>query len=38
MLLMVPKGVKGGVCHAIYQCSKAYKKYMKDYDKNKDSS
>ena len=38
MLLMVEKGVKGGVCHTIHRYAKANKKYMKDYDKNKKSS
>ena len=38
MLLMVEKGIRGGVCHAIYPYAKANKKYMKDYDKNKESS
>ena len=38
MLLMVEKGVRGGICHAINQYAKANNKYMKDYDKNKESS
>ena len=38
MLLMVEKGIKGGICHSIYQYGKANKKYMKDYDKHKESS
>ena len=38
MLLMVEKGIRGGMCHAIHHCTKANKKYMKDYDKNKESS
>ena len=38
MLLMVEKGIKGGICHSIYQNGKANNKYMKDYDKNKESS
>ena len=37
MLLMVEKGVRGGICHSIYQYAKANNKYMKDYDKNKES-
>ena len=37
MLLMVKKGIKGGICRSIYQYAKAYKKYMKDYDKNTES-
>ena len=35
---MVEKGIGGGVCHAIHQYAKANDKYMKDYDKNKESS
>ena len=26
MLLMVEKGIRGGICHAIHQCAKAYDK------------
>ena len=37
MLVMVKKGTRGGMCHAIHQYAKADKKYMKDYDKNKES-
>ena len=32
MLLMVEKGFRGGICHAVYRYAKANKKYMKDYD------
>ena len=38
MLLMVEKGIKGGLCHSIYRCATANNKYMKDYDENKESS
>ena len=38
MLLMVKKGIRGGICHSIYRYAKANNKYMKDYDKNKESS
>ena len=38
MLLMVEKGIRGGTCNAIRQYEKANNKYMKDYDKNKESS
>ena len=38
MLLMVEKGIREGICHAIHRCAKADNKYMKNYDKNKDSS
>ena len=37
MLLMVEKGIGGGICHSIYQYAKANNKYMKDLDKNKES-
>ena len=32
------KGIIGEICHSIYQYAKANNKYMKDYDKNKESS
>ena len=38
MLLMVQKGIRGGICNTIYQYAKANNKYMKDYDKNKEPS
>ena len=38
MLLMVEKGIRGGICHAIHRYAKTNTKYMKDYDKNKESS
>ena len=38
MLFMVEKGIRGGICHAIHRYAKANNKYMKDYDKNKESS
>ena len=38
MLLMVEKGIRGRICHSIYQYAKANIKYMKYYDKNKESS
>ena len=34
MLLMVQKGIRGGICHDIYRYAKSNNKYMKDYDKN----
>ena len=37
MLLMVEKGIKGEICHAIYRYAKANNKYMKKYDKIKES-
>ena len=38
MLLIVEKGIRGGICNTIYRYAKANNKYMKDYDKNKESS
>ena len=38
MLLMVEKGIRGGICHSISQHAKANNKQMKDYDENKESS
>ena len=37
MLLMVEKGIRGGICHAIHKYAKANDKYMKNYDKNIES-
>ena len=34
MLLMLEKGIRGGICHSIYPYAKPNKKYIKDYDKN----
>ena len=38
MLVMVEKGIKGGIYHSIYCYAKANNKYMKDYDENNESS
>ena len=38
MLLIVEKGIRGGICHSAYRYANANKKYMKDYDKNNESS
>ena len=38
MLLMVEKGIRAGICHAIPRYAKANNKYMKNYDKNTTSS
>ena len=38
MLLMVEKGIRGWICHSIYRYAKTNNKYMKNYDKNKESS
>ena len=37
MLLMVEKWIRGGITHAMYRYVTANNKYMKNYDKNKDS-
>ena len=37
MLLMVVEGIRGGIRHVIHRHAKANNKYMKNYDKNKDS-
>ena len=37
MLLMVEKGIRGEICHYICRYAKATSKYMKGYDKNKES-
>ena len=34
MLLMVEKGIRGGICHAIHKYAKANNKNMKNCDKN----
>ena len=38
MLLMVEKVIRGGMCQAIYRYPKAGNKYMKNYDKDIESS
>ena len=38
MLLMVEKGIRCAICHSIHRYAKANNKYMKDYDKNIESS
>ena len=38
MLLMVEEGIRGGICHSIHRHAKANNKYVKNYDKNEESS
>ena len=38
MLLTIEKGIGGGIGHSIYQSPTANNKYIKDSDKNKNSS
>ena len=38
MFLMVEKGIRGGICHAIHRYTKANDKYIKIHDENKESS
>ena len=38
MLLMVEKSIRGGISDSIYRYAKAKNKYIKDYDKTKESS
>ena len=38
MLLMIEEGIRGGICNATHRHAKANNKYMKNYDKNKESS
>ena len=37
MLLMVAKGIRGEICHAIHRYAKANNKYITENDRNKKS-
>ena len=38
MLLMVEEGIRGGICHSIHRYAKANNQYMKNYNKDEESS
>ena len=38
MLLMVEKGIRGEICHAIHRYAAANEKYMKEYNTDNESS
>ena len=38
LVLLTSGGISGGISHAIYRYAEANNKYMKNYNKNKDSS
>ena len=38
MLLRVEKGIRGGICHAIFRYAKANNKYLKDYNRDEEES
>ena len=38
MLNMFEKGIREGICQASYRCAKANNKYLRIYDKNRESS
>ena len=37
-MLLMGKGIRGGICHAILRYAKANNKYMKDYNKDEEES
>ena len=38
MILMIEKGITGGICQATHRYAKTNNKYMKNYDKNNEIS
>ena len=37
MLLMIENCIRGGICQSFHRYAKANNKYIKNYDKNKES-
>ena len=38
MLLLLEKGIRGGICHSVHRYAKANNKFIQYYDKNKELS
>ena len=38
MFLTYEQGIRGGICHKLHSYAEENNKYMKNYDKNKESS
>ena len=38
MVLMVEEGIRGGICHSVHRYAKVNNKYMKNYNKDEESS
>ena len=38
MFLTFEEGIRGGICNKVHSYAEANNKYMKNYDKNKESS
>ena len=35
---MIEKGTRGAICNTVHSCAKPNDKYIKNYDKNKEST